>query len=341
MHVDLYIYTGTLTTDKPASPQYTLKATAFDGYAEIEISEYIRDYVEINFNGTYEENTCWAEWDVSYADDGDIALTASSSGTAICTEGYGYFEEGYNPTPSPYVAMTNKNILVPENEVFRVPVFQDFLERYIIARGGFQIYNSGVLATQEETANTFVYVTNNGYQYQVADRIILQYSNGKSDDIIDVKYFCERPDQIKVTFLNRFGALEDLWFYGAYKQTLNTQSSEFKRNILNNGTYDTDRHQVNVHHKNGRSVLNAISNWYPEQSNAQFQELLLSEWVWITMNENELSSAGVGFGVDSSTITFPVNIRTQSQQFKKRRTDGMISYTFDFEFAFDRINSIR
>lgn len=341
IYIDLYIYTGTLTTDKPAGPQYTLKATAFDDFAQIEISEFVRDYVEINFNGTYEQNSVWVEWELSYADDGDTSLTLSSTGTAIATEGYNYPEQGYNASPVPYRAMTNDYILVPENGLFRIPVWQDFLDSYIIARGGYQIYDSGTLTTQEETANTFVYITNVGYQYSNADRIILKYNNGQNDEVINIKYFCERPDTIKCTFLNRFGALQDLYFYGSTSYTLNTTSSEYKRNILDGASYDTDRHQINVHQKNGRASMTCNSNFYPEDSNASFQELFLSEWVWLTMREDALSNPGTTIGVGTNEVTFPVNLRTASNKFKKRLTDGLISYTCDFEFAMDRINSIR
>ena len=61
--MQLYIYTGVLTTDKPASAQYTITKNEIDSnnYVVFEISELVRDYLDIEFNGEYDSQTVWVE----------------------------------------------------------------------------------------------------------------------------------------------------------------------------------------------------------------------------------------------------------------------------------------
>ena len=50
--LSLYIYEGTKETDKPATPQYTITKNVIsnNNYIVYEISELVRDYININFN---------------------------------------------------------------------------------------------------------------------------------------------------------------------------------------------------------------------------------------------------------------------------------------------------
>jgi len=65
---------------------------------------------------------------------------------------------------------------------------------------------------------------------------------------------------------------------------------------------------------------------YPEWMNDHFQELFLSDQIWLE---------------DSNLDVFPVTIK--SQQFTKKTgvNDKMIQYTIEFEFAHDIIQNVR
>ena len=71
------------------------------------------------------------------------------------------------------------------------------------------------------------------------------------------------------------------------------------------------------------------SGYYPEFANQQFEELLLSEYVW-------LSTVRKGSG-----IIIPVKVKTSSVAFKTSVNDRLIEYSMEFEEAFDYINNIR
>ena len=74
------------------------------------------------------------------------------------------------------------------------------------------------------------------------------------------------------------------------------------------------------------------SGYYPEYTNQFFEQLLLSEYVWLTRPKKENPSADE---------TVPVTVKTSSMKFKTSVNDKLIEYTIDFEEAFDLINNIR
>lgn len=342
--VELYIYTGTLTTDKPADYNYRTLSTAFlissgNRYAEVDISELARDYVDVAYAGSFVSNAVWIEWDLYYADIGDTSLTLSSSTKATGINGYGWFEDGYNPAYFNYVMMTNSYVLAPTKKGIKIPVLQDNLTQVRLARGGLLLYNSGALTPQEETANVVYYVDTTLGKGKNPDRAILNFGSA-SQIQVKIKYFEEcKNENIKLTFVNRFGALQDIWLYGKSSFSLNTRDTKYKRNLLDGGDYNVYRHQNKILEKNGTFSVTLNSGFYPEEMNAVFNELLHSENVWIEVRSELLNFTSVAS--NGALSIYPVNITSSNFQFKQQIYDKLINYTFDVEFAADRINSVR
>jgi len=55
---------------------------------------------------------------------------------------------------------------------------------------------------------------------------------------------------------------------------------------------------------------------------------MLSEQVWLEK-------------LDGTDDVFPVNVTTQSLQYKTSVNDKLVQYTLNFEYAFDKINNVR
>lgn len=96
--MSLYIYSGTFTTDKPGSAQYTLTKTPITGnnYVIFEISDLVKDYLDTEY-ANFSTDGVWVE--------ADSALTTnvgseSQSVDLLGFEGYGYYENGVNPRES-------------------------------------------------------------------------------------------------------------------------------------------------------------------------------------------------------------------------------------------------
>jgi hypothetical protein len=341
--LDLYVYTGELTTDKPADPNYTLESTAYpsDGgrFAQIDISEMARDFVELTYDGNNESNAVWVEYDLYYADIGDSALTLHSSNELTGLPGYGYFEDGYNPNVTDYLLLSSDTILIPSGGSVDIPVLQDKLTDWSLAKVSVQTYASGALTPTENTANVVFYADTGLSSQPDPDRAIFAFTD-VPDKTIYLRYYEEcLNDEIQCSFGNRFGAVQDIWFRGRTSQVLQTTEASFKRNILEGTTYDTKKHQNTILNKNSEIEMIVNTGFLPQNMNATMQELFESEKVWITVpynyfDKNQNKTAQVD-------KVIPVNINTSTIQFKENKYDKLINYTFRCKFAADRINSVR
>ena len=95
--------------------------------------------------------------------------------------------------------------------------------------------------------------------------------------------------------------------------------------IIVNGTYDRSRHQQKILTKNGTEKLTLNTGYYPEEYNEVFKEMQLSEDCWIEINNK----------------TLPINVSSSSLNYKTHLNDKLINYTFDFSYAFNKVNDIR
>ena len=108
--LELFIYTGIEFTDKPTVSQYTIikKVLGANDYIVFEISELVRDYLDIEFNGTYTSYTIWAEADITLYDQAAVIDTDATD--YIAFDGYGYYEDGVNPALAQGLMQSNKTI---------------------------------------------------------------------------------------------------------------------------------------------------------------------------------------------------------------------------------------
>ncbi len=76
--LNLYVYTGTFVANASvANPKYTItKDVLTAGFIVFEVAELVRDYLEIEFDGTYSSQVVWVNAVIS---------TTVSSGSASAT----------------------------------------------------------------------------------------------------------------------------------------------------------------------------------------------------------------------------------------------------------------
>jgi hypothetical protein len=142
----IYIYSG---GDKPSTPNYTLAKTKLAGENTInfEISELIKDYVDVTFGGDYETSvtTKFVETALTRTFKGTVDNTEVSVSDPsplekkfIAFRGYGgnfdvntydtgnnpYFQTNINPTLSKDILISNRTIYVPKGEEINVPFFE-------------------------------------------------------------------------------------------------------------------------------------------------------------------------------------------------------------------------
>ena len=140
-------------------------------------------------------------------------------------------------------------------------------------------------------------------------------------------------DGHKITFVNKFGALQDIWFFLKSVNTTSKRQEQFQRNIINGTTYDVNTHTKQVFNTIANTSITLSSGYYPEWANQWFEQLLLSEQVWLTRNKL--------YDRTDQTEVVPVNVSKSSMIQKTSVNDRLIDYTFDFELSADYINNIR
>ena len=357
--LEIRIYVGAAETTWLGSPQYTLTSTAINEKVNFEIAELIKDYIPAAFNGVYPNDLDATEdYTTSYVDYRVTETLTTGVQTPVDTlgvrafYGYGYFEEGANPQLLQGYLQSNTTILKLHDAPIRIPVDNENTNSVAFLYKGQQVY-SWLPSVGLKIQDQIVYVSNgvNGadsfeerveldggtfednacidqfeddFELFPVDEVYVSGVEGltviKIDNIDECKY-----TPYKLTFINKFGAYQDIWMFKNSKLAMNTNEEKYKSNILTNGTYQTYDPQIKLLTKNGNQTLTLNSGYYPENNNEVFKQLFLSEKVWIEYKEKTLG----------------VNIENKNINYKTSVTDSLINYTIDFSFAFDTINNIR
>ena len=227
-------------------------------------------------------------------------------------------------------------IYKPENENFYLPVFAN--ETKAGSNGGIiKFYKDGVeysnsqytiVSDQDESTDVVKYL--DGFSdvsnVEVTFYLDSTFYYGANRFNIPVYNVCEpKYTPYKLTFINKYGVLEDLWFFKNSKLSLETKEESYRSNIVSSGSYSINDHQYKTLYKEGKESLTINSGFYPESHNEAFKQLLLSEQVWINYKGQ----------------TLPIKIKDSSISFKTQIQDKLINYTMNIEFAYDKINNVR
>ena len=319
--VDLYVWDGTIS-DQPVTPAYTINKSVISGQTNItlEIAELVRDFITITFNDDYNSIARYVRTVVSSFDDSDEPFDTNPIVTDyVALDGYGYFEEGTNPELDRHALMSATNIYLPEGTAGKFPIFAEGVGKVII---------DGVTTQITDNGNT-----NQKIQYVTipADKSSIQVFDTDDTTLkktITISNICEpKYTSFKVTFVNKFGAFQDLYFFKKTSEVTNVTDELFKKNIITNtsstyNTYENQRGRINV---NAQTSLTMNTGFIKENMNQTIEELFYSENVFIRY-ENK---------------TLAVIPKSKSLQFKTVLNDKLINYTVNFDFAFDRINNVR
>jgi hypothetical protein len=357
--LELYIYPDTKTTDRPTDATYTLTTNAIDDKVTFEISELIKDYFANEFDGDYASDFYWIDYEISRSVSG-----GAYSGQGIVNRsafyGYGFYEDGVqNTTPSGNIDINDSGLLQTNTKIVKlddapavIPVDTSKTTQVTYEKNGEQVYTKAI-SSSNEADEQIEYVTSGVNGSDVFEDRVIQ-DGGTFEGSVCLKAFegefelfdfdtiyIDTDDGVikvtvqnieeckytpyKVTFINKFGALQDVWFFKRSNETLTTKQEKFKRNIAVDGSYTVSKHQDMVLTKNGMEKLTLNTGYYPEEYNEVFKQMQLSEDCWIEINSQ----------------TLPINISGGSFNYKTHLNDKLINYTIQVDFAFDTINNIR
>tara|TARA_R110000822_G_scaffold145919_9_gene284861 strand:- start:1952 stop:2872 length:921 start_codon:yes stop_codon:yes gene_type:complete len=273
---------------------YTLTKTV-DGSNGVlfEISELARDYIDPQFSGTYDSDTLPVDGTITFYS--GINNTGTVVGTPVSFshigfDGYSYTQDTVKTITAGDLLQSNTKIYVPDGVAGFVP-----------------FENLGAIA----------YATFDG----AATSVSAGGNNVTIDRICDNKH-----TPLKLTFINKFGAYQDIWFDKKSVESMTASEERYKASIINGlGIYNISNHTNKILSKNGSEKVTINTGFIDEQMYYPLKEMILSESVWVTKDGQVL----------------PVNLDTSSLTHKTKLNDKLIQYTIDFTYSFDIINTIR
>ena len=311
-----------------------------------DISEIVNDHIEQVFTGTYAsaKSSIWVTVATSARQaDGTLIQTVTSN-TYLAQEGFNKFKEGVNYTTEPIAMLSSTYIQNHKGSTITIPVNVERVTQVEWRNG-----------TAVRETDTF---TDNGNQNQkiqfalftagtFLDNALITYDSGSTTTItLEQVEECKYPVN-KITFVNRWGALQDLFFFKKSTESLDATRENFNASIfearavqldppetpgdacqesLTFNTYSTTAHAKKTFNANATESIVLNTGFVNELMNPYFEELMVSEYIWLT---------------DSSANIFPVNLKESSFAKKTGLNDRLINYTMSFEKSFALVNNIR
>ncbi len=328
--VELFLYTGTRATSRPANATFTLQVEALNEVCTFDIAEFADDFMELTFDGTYGNDTTqmvFCDYRITeYIN--EVAQTPLAYVLKDMYGGYSRFEYGaQNESATSRIdnkfLLSSEYIYVPSDEIPNIPVYVPSTRdvKY------FQIISDVLTETATETISASTTSANRFRYCTIPNTDVVRIKiDGKPEEIWIKHLPCTKYPSYKVTFINSFGVKQDMWFTGKSSESTKANTiDKYKRNTLIGDSYDTTTHRNTFLHKNGVKSIDLSTAFMDESQNVYFEELLLSRQVWITYDSQVL----------------PINITTSDMKYRTSVNDKTVSYKISADFAYDTINNIR
>ena len=291
--------------------------------ANFDISELVRDYLNITYSSTNAVDTVSITTVLqNYSGQNATGVTVGSAFTFndVGFEAYGLYTDGSNPT-LPFSGRTLSTWLLAANvSQANVDSFEVFLPTGLEAKVvGMNSSGVAVVHTISST-DTFINVNDITPILKVNRIDCTKYGIGT-----------------QCVFINKFGVQQDLWFFLKNARNISRRNENYQSNTLviaNNvpAQYTITDAPTKVFNTNAKQTYKLSSGYYPEWAVEYFEQLLLSEYVWLRLPRNE---------TPASYDIIPVTVKTSNMAIKTSVNDRLIEYTIEFEDAFDYINNIR
>jgi len=351
--LNLYVWSGDIS-DIPASPNYsfTKYEVGSNNYVVFELSEYIKDFLVTEY-GNYSTDIVWFRYVYTIYNSSGISIDGGASDARLAVDGYTDFEDGVNAQLSKQLLQSNTIIYYNEGQDIVFPIWAEDLSTITISSDAganvfweavddfWNVYDVswgtilspiGPIPATNESSEKIQYIRISSSEYlQDGDTITITSGVvGGVTTIITLEEICEpKYTPLNIIFYNKFGALQNIWFFKKSVTTLNTTSESYKANIMDFSTtpvsYSTSSPQYQTFNKQGRENIRCSTGFIDEQYNEVIKQLMLSEQVWI----------------DNGTDVLPIALNSNSLTFKTSVNDKLIDYTLEFQYAFDKINSVR
>lgn len=334
MTLTLYVWDGDLTSVPATATETLTKIRPTVNYAEFNtnISNIVRE--SLSESPPYDvaattqivdsaaNNVKWVYYVASYTD--ATASIADITGTFVAADGFGYYEDGVNPS-------------FPASEVLTDCTYRKVDRSSFIL---FPYINSGTITTIDiDTENAEVNATEtmvtSNQSTDFVQYISIDVSDITTDEFITVTaqpggqtFTYEIIDECKYTpktvvFKNKYGVFETVTMFKKETKSMTVENDEFINNYVSAATYDTTVHQIHKINVTAKERTRLNSGYIKENENELYKQLLVSDKV---------------FFYESGYI--PVNVRSKDIEYKTRINDSLVNYTIEFDYAYNTINDV-
>jgi hypothetical protein len=322
---------------------YSLSKTTIgsNSYVVFEVAELLRDYITTTFDGNYDSTNNQPRLMKTEG------VVKSAAGTTLITytkddylvfDGYSYFEDGMNEliSDTQYFLTDATKLRKPDGVSIAVAVNAEAVDTLGVSKASFWNNGSKVASTEitidsTTNSNSKIDFVTSGTEDVDEVRVYKDVNNTNEllASIPVVTQDCSKYDATKLTFYNKYGVLQDLFFFSKSIKTLKVESEEFKASNLTLSTptpsYDVNEHQYKTFDKQGKESIVLNTGLVGEEYNEPMRQLMLSENVWMT---------------EGSTV-YPMKIKTTNFREKTSLNDKVFNYAVELEYAFDKIQNVR
>lgn len=326
--IELRLWNGTSSTSIPTAPQYVLSklipasnapATYYD------LAPYIREFINhnsIQSTPSPTQNTTTTQYcQVQIRKFRRITNTFTEVGSPEqhrAFEGFGYYGDLYNPSLTEVLLSPSTYYYNGTTDIGWITVSNsnNTFMRYTNPSGS--VYNLPIGGLPNRVSN-FPRVYSSFLS--VGNKVELINSSGA---VAWTGYFYPQTKckytPVQVDFVNKFGAWQRQWFFGASYDTLNTENTEYNLMQSSFPNYSVIEGQRKVFNANGKQTIRVNSDWVDESFGEVVKQMMLSEKILVN---------GTAAKLNTKTIDIQKEINSR-----------MINYQLEFEYAYDVINSV-
>lgn len=272
--------------------------------AGIDVSELIKDYINISYTGTLPTGASVASaWGIDWyaaitAHTGENATGSLVAGSPqVITTRDAYLGYAYYSDEDPHFVYSSTT-----------PFISSYTLWYPESTGGYFYSNESGTITRNTVGTATSSLTAGG-------------------QTITIKRFpCSKYTPVKLVFVNRYGMLQELYFFAKSKESTSFTREKYKSSAVTYaGVYQKEDHQMTSFNINGKTQYELSTGYISEDYNEFMKELMLSEQVWAHIDGD----------------VRPVDVTSSSVAYKTSLNDKLVDYTIQIEQSNDLISSMR
>lgn len=341
-------------------PQYVITKNYnanFDA-GKIEVSELVRDYLDITFGNNYESQCVTLKVDYQLYNSSDVIIYAGTLLNDYAFDSYSYFEETGFDVDNSSIMISNRNIFALADNLVRIPINTESSPTVVFLKDG-EIVSTQNYSASGSVSGQIKYATIGGelnidnyiervlsddgtyeetqcikdffedFEIGEADEVRV-FSDTKPLETIKIKTLEEcKYEPKKFTFINKFGALQDMYFFKKQVNKMNVKKESYNSNVVSGYTYDRSLHTKRDFNIKANESFTFSSGYLSEEYNEVFKQMMLSEKVWMTNL------------TDTEEQILPINVKTSNITYKTSLNDRLVEYTIEFEKSYNVLNDIR